>query len=36
MDKVLVVLSGGLDSSVALMMCVNEYGKDNVSAITFD
>ena len=35
-EKVLVVLSGGLDSSVALMMCVNEYGKDNVSAITFD
>ena len=35
-DKVLVVLSGGLDSSVATMMCVDKYGKDNVSTITFD
>jgi len=36
MDKVLVVLSGGLDSSVATMMCVDKYGKDNVQAVTFD
>ena len=36
MDKVLVVLSGGLDSSVASMMCVDKYGKDNVQAVTFD
>ena len=35
-DKVLVVLSGGLDSSVATMMCVDKYGANNVSAITFD
>ena len=36
MDKVLVVLSGGLDSSVATMMCIDKYGKDNVQAVTFD
>ena len=35
-DKVLVVLSGGLDSSVATMMLVDQYGKDNVKAVTFD
>ena len=35
-DKVLVVLSGGLDSSVAAMMLVDQYGQDNVSAVTFD
>ena len=35
-DKVLVVLSGGLDSSVATMMCVDKYGKDNVQTVTFD
>tara|TARA_B100001063_G_scaffold5212_1_gene3831 strand:- start:527 stop:1261 length:735 start_codon:yes stop_codon:yes gene_type:complete len=35
-DKVLVVLSGGLDSSVATMMCVDKYGSNNVQAITFD
>jgi len=36
MDKVLVVLSGGLDSSVATMMCVDKYGKDNVQTVTFN
>ena len=35
-DYVLVVLSGGLDSSVATMMLVDKYGKDNVHALTFD
>ena len=35
-ENVLVVLSGGLDSSVTTMMCVNQYGKDKVHAITFD
>ena len=35
-DKVLVVLSGGLDSSVATMMCVDKYGKDNVQTVTFN
>ena len=34
--NVLVILSGGLDSSVATMMLVDKYGKDNVSALTFD
>ena len=35
-DNVLVVLSGGLDSSVVTMMLVDQYGKDNVKAVTFD
>jgi 7-cyano-7-deazaguanine synthase len=35
-DKVLVVLSGGLDSSVATMMMVDKYGSNNVQTITFD
>ena len=35
-EKVLVVLSGGLDSSIATMMCVDQYGKDKVHALTFD
>lgn len=36
MDKVLVVLSGGLDSSVATMMLCDKYGSENVTAVTFD
>ena len=36
MDKVLVVLSGGLDSSVATMMLCDKYGSYNVQAVTFD
>tara|TARA_B110000285_G_scaffold75850_1_gene87338 strand:+ start:3344 stop:4045 length:702 start_codon:yes stop_codon:yes gene_type:complete len=36
MNKVLVVLSGGLDSSVATMMLCDEYGSENVTAVTFD
>ncbi len=35
-ENVLVVLSGGLDSSVATMMLVDQYGQDNVKAVTFD
>jgi 7-cyano-7-deazaguanine synthase len=35
-ENVLVVLSGGLDSSVATMMLVDQYGSDNVHAVTFD
>ena len=35
-ENVLVVLSGGLDSSVATMMLVDQYGKDKVHALTFD
>ncbi len=35
-ENVLVVLSGGLDSSVATMMLVDKYGKDNVHAVTFN
>ena len=35
-DNVLVVLSGGLDSSVVTMMAVDQYGRDHVKAVTFD
>jgi len=35
-DNVLVVLSGGLDSSVVTMMLVDQYGPDHVKAVTFD
>jgi len=35
-ENILVVLSGGLDSSVAAMMLVDQYGSDNVHAVTFD
>jgi len=35
-ENVLVVLSGGLDSSVATMMLVDKYGKDKVHALTFN
>ena len=36
MNNVLVVLSGGLDSSVVTMMLVDQYGRDHVKAVTFD
>ena len=32
--KVLVLSSGGLDSSVALAKAINEYGNDNVIALS--
>ena len=35
-DNVLAVLSGGLDSSVMTMMLVQKYGKDRVSAVSYD
>lgn len=31
-----VVLSGGMDSTIAMRLCVEKYGKDNVRALTFD
>lgn len=31
-----VILSGGLDSTIALRLCVEKYGKENVRALTFD
>lgn len=31
-----VVLSGGMDSTIALRLCVEKYGKENVRALTFD
>ncbi len=33
---VAVILSGGMDSSIALRLCVEKYGKHNVRALTFD
>ena len=34
--KVVVSLSGGLDSSILLTLMVNRFGKENVHAISFD
>lgn len=34
--NVLVVLSGGLDSSTVMIMLCNHYGADRVSAVSFD
>lgn len=31
-----VVLSGGMDSTIAMRMCVERYGAENVRALTFD
>lgn len=31
-----VILSGGMDSTIALRLCVEKYGKDNVRALTFN
>ncbi len=33
---VVIVLSGGLDSTAAMRFCVEKYGKENVAAISFD
>ena len=30
-----VILSGGMDSTIAMRLAVQKYGKDNVSALTF-
>lgn len=35
-DKCLVILSGGMDSTIAMRLAVEKYGNKNVSAITFD
>jgi 7-cyano-7-deazaguanine synthase len=34
--RALVIVSGGLDSTIALRLTVEKYGKNNVKAITFD
>lgn len=35
MDKVLVILSGGQDSTTCLLMAIDKYKKENVFAISF-
>jgi 7-cyano-7-deazaguanine synthase len=36
-DKgVVIVLSGGMDSTIAMRLCVEKYGAEKVSAISFD
>lgn len=35
-DKIAVVLSGGMDSTIAMRLCVEKYGAENVYAISFD
>lgn len=35
-EKVIVCHSGGLDSSTALIYCVDKYGKDNVISVGYD
>lgn len=34
--KVVMILSGGMDSTIALRLAVEKYGKENISALTFD
>ena len=36
MDKALVVLSGGQDSTTCLYWAINEFGRENVSSLSFD
>lgn len=37
MDKrVVVLLSGGLDSTIAMRICIEKHGADNVEALSFD
>lgn len=31
----IVILSGGMDSTIALRLCIEKYGKENVRALTF-
>ena len=31
-----VILSGGMDSTITMRLAVEKYGKENVSALTFD
>ena len=35
-NKVTMILSGGMDSTIAMRLAVEKYGAENVTAITFD
>lgn len=35
-DKVVIVLSGGMDSTIAMRLAVERYGAENVYAVSFD
>lgn len=34
-DSAVIILSGGLDSTIAMRLCVEKYGRENVKALTF-
>lgn len=34
--KVIIILSGGMDSTISMRLCVEKYGAENVRALTFD
>lgn len=35
-DSVVIILSGGMDSTIAMRLCVEKYGPNNVKALTFN
>jgi 7-cyano-7-deazaguanine synthase len=35
-NNVVIILSGGMDSTIAMRLCVERYGSDNVKALTFN
>lgn len=35
-EKIVIILSGGMDSTIAMRIAVEKYGKENVTALTFN